>query len=328
MSWIGRAARAFDDVLDRSIVLSFDKSGFARHGKTFCEGDLEVDMTGRVCLVTGANSGLGRVAAGELAQRNATVWMLCRNPERGRQACAQIRSDSGNSRVHLAVVDVADRRSVLDFAEKFRAPRVDVLVHNAGVLSAERSETADGIEATLATHVIGPFLLTSLLIDRLERAEQARVIWVSSGGMYGARMNLEDPQWVRRAFDGVRAYAEAKRAQVVLNELLAAKLVSRGISLYAMHPGWADTPGVRRSLPRFRRHLRKRLRTPAEGADTVVWLSICERVQRRTGLFWFDRRPVPTHLVPWTRESADAGRRLWQLCEELSRTGERKERVA
>jgi NAD(P)-dependent dehydrogenase (short-subunit alcohol dehydrogenase family) len=216
---------------------------------------------------------------------------------------------------------------VSEFVADLEIPRVDVLVHNAGILASERSETAEGIETTLATHVIGPFLLTSLLIDRLERAREARVIWVSSGGMYGASLNLEDPQWAKRDFDGVRAYAEAKRAQVVLNEILAAKFTSLGISFYAMHPGWADTLGVRHSLPRFWWWMRSRLRTPAQGADSAVWLSVCERVEGMTGLFWFDRRPVPTHLVPWTRDSDDDKRRLLKLCEELAQVAAKEEHV-
>ena len=322
------ATRSLDGVLDRSIFFSFDRSGFERHRRAFREEDLDVDMTGKVCLVTGANSGLGKVLAVELARRTATVWMLCRSPDRGRKACADVRRETGNREVHLAVVDVADQRSVSEFAKSFRNPRVDVLVHNAGVLNSERTETDDGIETTLATHVIGPFLLTWLLTDRLGRSEDARVIWVSSGGMYGASLNFPDPQWANRDFDGVRAYAEAKRAQVVLNETLAPRFTSLGISLYAMHPGWADTPGVQHSLPRFWWWMKGRLRTPAQGADCAVWLSVSEQLKGKTGLFWFDRRPVPTHLVPWTRESDEDRRRLLELCEELTRIGGREEQVA
>jgi len=321
-------SRWVDHLLDRSILFSFDKSGFARHSGEFREEDLEVDLTGRVCLVTGANSGLGRVVATELARRQATVWMLCRHPGRGRTACREISLESGNSQVHLATVDISDQGSVSEFVSSFPSPRVDVLVHNAGVLLAERGESVDGIESTLATHVTGPFLLTRLLVERLERSDDARVVWVSSGGMYGARLNVGDLQWLQRQFDGVRAYAEAKRAQVILSELFASRWIGRNISAYAMHPGWADTPGVRRSLPRFWQRLEDRLRTPAEGADTILWLSVCKRLLGRTGLFWFDRQAVPTHLVPWTRGSDKERRCLWKLCEELTHTEEREEKVA
>jgi NAD(P)-dependent dehydrogenase (short-subunit alcohol dehydrogenase family) len=195
---------------------------------------------------------------------------------------------------------------------------VDVLVHNAGVLPDERIETRAGLELTLAIHVVGPFLLTRLLRGNLEKSPDGRVIWVSSGGMYTRRLNLEDPNWTKREYDGVVAYAETKRAQVVLSELWAEELRGSSTSVSAMHPGWADTPAVASSLPRFHRVTRNILRTPAEGADTVVWLAVCSRACESTGRFFFDRKERTTHLLPFTRESEADRRALWDLCERLS----------
>jgi NAD(P)-dependent dehydrogenase (short-subunit alcohol dehydrogenase family) len=241
--------------------------------------------------------------------------LLCRDAARGEAAAERVREQTGNARVSLELCDVSSLASVRAAAERLGAAPVDVLVHNAGVLPDERIETGDGLELTFATHVVGPHLLTRLLRPALERSADARVIWVSSGGMYTRRLNLEDPDWARRAYDGVLAYAETKRAQVVLSELWAEALRRSSVVVNAMHPGWADTPAVRSSLPRFHRIMRQVLRTPAEGADTVVWLAACARARESSGAFFFDREPRRTHLLPFTRESEADRRALWELCE-------------
>jgi NAD(P)-dependent dehydrogenase (short-subunit alcohol dehydrogenase family) len=267
--------------------------------------------------VTGANSGIGYETALALADLGAEVVLLCRSRERGEQAAERVRQQTGNPRVSVEVVDLSDLASVRAAAARLSAAPVDVLVHNAGALPDERIETPDGLELTLATHVVGPFLLTRLLRASLEKSPEARVVWVSSGGMYTRRLQLEDPNWTRRDYDGVIAYAETKRAQVVLSELWAEELRGSPIAVNAMHPGWADTPAVKSSLPRFHRITRNILRTPAEGADTVVWLAACPSL-RSTGRFFFDREERRTHLLPFTRETVRDRRALWRLCERLS----------
>jgi len=310
--WVGRT---LGRVVDPFIVSSFDRTGFRIHSLAFRAADLDVDLTGRRCLVTGANSGIGFETARGLAARGAEVVLLCRNRDRGRSAVAQILSETGNPSVALEVVDMADLRSVRAAAARLGPRPVDVLVHNAGVLPDERVETRDGLELTFATHVVGPFLLTRLLMPNLERSANARVIWVSSGGMYTRRLQVDDPNWEERRYDGVTAYAETKRAQVVLAEMWAEALRRSSVTVNAMHPGWAETPAVKSSLPNFYRLTRLILRTPAEGADTVVWLAASPRVAHRTGLFFFDREPRPTHLLPFTRESGAERQELWRRCE-------------
>jgi len=301
-------------LLDASILFSFDRSGFRRHARSFAPADLDVDLAGRVCLVTGANSGIGFETSRALAERGATVWMLCRDRKRGEHALAEIRRATRSQRVHLVLLDVSDPAAVRRFARDFASPRVDVLVHNAGVLPPGRQVATDGHEITLATHVLGPWRLTRALLPRLRASKDARVVFVSSGGMYTQRLSLDDCEWQRRPYDGVAAYAQTKRMQVVLAELLAEELGTEGVTISAMHPGWADTPAVRSSLPRFWSLMRHRLRTPAEGADTVVWLAASTAARDRSGLFWFDRQPRSTHLLPWTRESASDRSALRELC--------------
>jgi NAD(P)-dependent dehydrogenase (short-subunit alcohol dehydrogenase family) len=305
-------------LLDASILLSFDRTGYRRHAAGFDPADLQANLEGRVCLVTGANSGIGFETALALAARGASVWMLCRNRERGLAAVRDVRGRTGSRRVHPGVLDVSDAASIRRFVQSFEGPVVDVLVHNAGVLPDERTESADGHELTFATHVLGPWLLTKSLLPHLRKSRDARVVFVSSGGMYTQRLSLHDWEWRKRPYDGVAAYAQTKRMQVVLAELLADELRGSGICVNAMHPGWADTPAVRTSLPRFWNVMRRVLRTPAEGADTVVWLAASPAARGETGRFWFDRRARSTHLLPWTRETSEDRQALRRLCERIA----------
>lgn len=316
---LARAAYgALRPVADRSLLLSFDRLGYRLHALAFREDDLDVDMGGRVCLVTGANSGIGWETARALAVRGAEVWLLCRNLERGGAAAEEIRREAGHDRIHLARLDVSEVDSVRAFVERFPSERVHVLVNNAGVLPDERQETSDGIELTFATNVLGPWLLTHLLRPKLAKAAPARVVNVSSGGMYAVRFRPDDTQWKKRPFDGVSAYAETKRAGVILTGLWAEGLRGEGVAVHAMHPGWADTPAVRSSLPRFHQVTRAILRTPEEGADTVVWLACSGAVAASTGRLWFDRSPQSPYWLPWTRESRDDREALWRRCRELA----------
>lgn len=312
--------RLVDAVLDASIYYSFDRTGLLRHQRRFAPRDLDVDMSGRVCVVTGANSGLGREVARGLAQRRADVWLVCRNEARGREARAELLPHSPDGRVFLEQLDVSDLAAVRAFARRFPPERIDVLMHNAGLIPDGRVETAQGLELTLATHVVGPYLLSQLLEPRLRAAGAARVIFVSSGGMYTRKLSLDDIDWRRRPYDGVAAYAQTKRMQVVLAELMAEQWQGRGIGCHAMHPGWADTPGVENSLPNFWKHMAGRLRSPAEGADTALWLAVAAAPGASNGGFWFDRARVSPHYLPFTRESA-ADRRA--LLEFVAKTSER-----
>jgi NAD(P)-dependent dehydrogenase (short-subunit alcohol dehydrogenase family) len=313
--WLGRA---LSHVVDPFIVSSFDRTGFRIHSLTFQPDDLDVDLSGRRCVVTGANSGIGYETALALADLGAEVVLACRSRDRGEEAVQRIQKQTGNARVSLELLDVSDLGAVREAAARLASGPVDVLLHNAGALPDERVETRDGLELTFATHVVGPFLLTRLLRGSLEKSPESRVIWVSSGGMYTRRLNLEDPNWTRRDYDGVLAYAETKRAQVVLAELWAEELRQTPVVVNAMHPGWADTPSVKSSLPRFHRITRNILRTPAEGADTAVWLAACPRAHRWSGRFFFDRKARRTHLLPFTRESSEDRPALWKFCERLS----------
>jgi len=316
--WLGRG---LSQLVDPTVVFSFDRTGFRIHSLAFDPDDLDIDLAGKRCLVTGANSGIGFETALALADLGAEVLLLCRNRERGEAAAARIREQTGSRRVTVVELDMSRLAAVREVAAQLALQPVDVLVHNAGVLPDERVETEDGLELCFATHVAGPHLLTRLLRPALERSRDARIIWVSSGGMYTQRLRLDDPNWKQRRFDGVTAYAETKRAQVVLAELWAHKFAGTAVVVNSMHPGWADTPAVRSSIPGFWRVARKILRTPAEGADTVVWLAASRPGRVVSGCFFFDRAPRRTHWLPWTRETDADRRRLWKLAESSGPAG-------
>ncbi len=298
------------------MIGSFDRLGFERHRRRFRPGDLDVDLEGRTALVTGGNSGLGFATADALARLGAHVFLACRDVERGSRARAALCEATGSKRIELAVLDVSDLDSIRSFATTFVPRQLDLLVHNAGLLPDERTLTRDGLELTFATHVVGPHLLTSQLMPRLTSSPDARVVFVSSGGMYTQRLDLDDLAWERRTYDGVRAYAQTKRMQVVLAARWAEALRGTSVRVYSMHPGWADTPGVVRSLPLFHKVTRAVLRTSAEGADTIVWLCAVARAPEPNGGFFFDRAPVREHWLPWTHETSADRDELWRMCEE------------
>ena len=183
--------------------------------------------------------------------------------------------------------------------------------------------TVDDLELTAQVHVVAPFLLTTLLLPLLRASADARVIFVSSGGMYTRRLDVDALEHPPEPFDGVRAYANAKRAQVVLTGLWARHPAGRGISFHAMHPGWADTPGVQESLPGFRRVMRPLLRSAEQGADTMAWLAAAPEARESNGAFWLDRRPRATTVFPWTRTPEGEAERLWNWC--VARSGVRPE---
>lgn len=319
MSALPFLVRLVRHVTDLVAPYSFNRMGFELNQRGFEPGDLPEDAHGRVALVTGANSGIGLATTRELARRGFDVWMLCRDLRRGTEARDAVAREHGEERVHLSIVDMSSLASIQRFAEEFPLERVDVLVHNAGVLPAEKELTGDGVELTFATNVVGPFALTARLLARLARSDDARVVFVASGGLYAQRLDLSLLEVAPAAFDGVRAYANAKRAQVILAHMFAERLSAHTpITFASMHPGWADTTAVRTSLPKFHAMMQNVLRTAEQGADTVVWLAASHGPRGTPGRFWFDRRVAMEYPLPWTREGQASRDELFARCERLS----------
>ncbi len=311
------AATVSDAILEGPIVPSFTRIGFDVRRRLFRWSELgSYRLAGRVIVVTGATSGLGRAAAEQLARDGATVIVLGRNPDKTAAVVAEIRDATGNANVSAVVADMGDLDSVRRAAEQILGghDRLDVLIHNAGALTHERVDAPDGTEATVASQVVGPFLLTCLLLERLEASAPARVITMSSGGMYSAELTVDGLQMHADDYNGSKQYALAKRAQVTLNEMWAGRVDRRSVVFHSMHPGWADTPGVEEALPTFRKIVGPLLRDAEAGADTMVWLAADDgEPLASTGGFWLDRGVRRIHRLGSTRRSDTPERReqLW-----------------
>jgi NAD(P)-dependent dehydrogenase (short-subunit alcohol dehydrogenase family) len=256
-------------------------------------------------VITGASTGLGLATARMCAKAGASVVLISRDPERGEAALNEVRGlASRDSSVGFLQCDLSDLDSVRQLAAKLAKshPAIDALVLNAGVLLHERRITDDGIELAWATNVVGPYLLEQLLLGQREAAA-GRVVMVTSGGAYSQRLALPEVDAAGDRYDGSAVYARTKRAQIALAELQAEQLADRGIAVHAVHPGWADTPGVQDSLPTFRRLTAPLLRDSDQGADTIAWLALADPPELSSGLLWHDRRPRPRHRVPGQAES-------------------------
>ena len=302
-------AETVDLGLEATVVLSFSRVGCAVRRRVWSWSDPAVgSMAGKVVVVTGATSGLGLAAAKRFAELGASIVAVGRDAARLASARATIAGGGSPARVMAARCDLTRLDDVHALAAQLgdEHDRIDVLVHNAGALAHTYERTPDHLEVTVQTHVVAPFLLTSLLLGRLEATPGARVLTMASGGMYAH--GLGDLDVAPEDFDGVRTYALAKRAQVVLNEQWARRHPS--VSFQALHPGWVDTPGLRTSLPAFARLAGPLLRTPEQGVDTLVWLATGEVAGN--GGFWFDRRRRWTSKLPWTTTTAADAERLWQ----------------
>jgi len=312
------AARIADRALELPIAPSFTRVGYRVRRALFDWDDLDaLDGSGKTVVLTGATSGLGLAAAQRLADADATLVIIGRNPDK----TERVRHDlaAGGADVSAVIADMGDLDQVRRVAEEILAshPRIDVLLHNAGALSADYTDNNAGIELTVASQVIGPFLMTNLLLDALD--PDGRVITMSSGGMYASPLHVDALQMDPGDYGGSEQYARAKRAQVTLNEMWPARTPGRRVDFHVVHPGWADTPGVEDALPTFRRIVGPALRTPDEGADTMVWLALTDDLgDAANGSFWLDRAPRPIHRLPSTKRSDTPDRRdhLW---DEVSR---------
>lgn len=309
-----------DTLLDRSIALGYGSPGLSvRRHLDWWPAELP-RMDGKVVLVTGAASGLGLASARGFAKLGASVRALARSEERAREAVAMITQAVPAADVEPVACDLSSLNHLREFAERFseQEPRLDVLVNNAGVMPQERTRSADGYELMFATHVLAPFALTALLRELLEHSAPARVINVSSGGMYSQSLPAGDLQSEQASYSAKRLYARTKREQVVITERWAQELEGTGVVVHAMHPGWVDTEGVRNWMPVFRVMTRLIIRDPEQGADSIVWLGAADEPLRSSGSFWHDRRIRPTHYrLGASEDSPQEREELWRCCRTL-----------
>ena len=305
MTQIKSVSSCISRALDAAVVPGFSKIGYrVRQLIGNWQAISDFDLRGKTVVITGPTSGLGEQVARQLAATGANLVLVARNEEK----CARVIDEiaplcTGNKPVFVRA-EMGDLESVRSACAAIQQQfaHVDVLIHNAGALLNTRQMSPQGIEQTVASHVVGPFLMTTLLLPLMNGG---RVVTVSSGGMYTSPIpvfaNGESLELPANKYGGSKQYAIAKRAQVTLNEMWAQKQTAT--EFVSMHPGWADTPGVQESIPGFRRVTAPILRSAAEGADTIAWLAAVQPLPGKSGSFWSDREIRPTHKSPRTKKS-------------------------
>jgi NAD(P)-dependent dehydrogenase (short-subunit alcohol dehydrogenase family) len=275
---------------------------------------VNADLKGKCAVVTGASSGIGKEIARGLARQGAAVVMACRNADKAGAVRDELARDSGNENLSVMVLDLADLASVRAFAEAcLRAhPSLDILVNNAGGWTMDRQSSADGFELIWATNVLGPELLTRLLLPALKAAGRARIVNLSSTVAGG--LDLDDVEYKKRKFSGFSAYSQSKQADRMLAWALADELKGGGVTVNALSPGLVKTDLNRalRGPMKFFFALMLPLmgKTPAEGADTAVWLASSPDGADLSGKFFEARKEIPCKF----RDDKAALVRLQALC--------------
>ncbi len=309
-----------DYLADHAILpgmLLFSRFGYALARRFWTEP--AGTLYGRKVVLTGGTSGIGKAAGFQLAEKKAFLTIIARNEKKAQQVQQEIVEKTGNPHVDYLLADLGLMQDIKQVAKKLQDTKIsiDILINNAGALFNERRETSEGFEQTFATDLLGGFYLTELLKKSLSRSPGARIINVASGGMYTQKIAVDDLENSQEPYNGAKAYARAKRGVVILTQIWAAQLQKDGITVHAMHPGWVDTPGIERSLPEFHALVNRILRTPDQGADTIVWLAVSEKAGHSTGRFWLDRRPHETVVFPGTGESEKDRQALWQKLQDM-----------
>ncbi|EED36928.1 dehydrogenase/reductase [Luminiphilus syltensis NOR5-1B] len=284
----------------------FSKYGFRRGRRHW--HPMSTSMKNKHVVITGATSGLGKAAAIALAEAEADLTLVIRDKKKGEQLRQDIAAETGWEQISLEIADLSLVSEVDALVERLRAKDrpIDVLINNAGALFGEYDVTSEGLERSFALLLMSPWRLTEGLHPLLAGHEQpARVINVVSGGMYTERLECDQLVMTPEHYNGPKAYARAKRGLTVLTEQWADAWATDGIVVNAMHPGWADTPGIGSALPTFHKITRSILRTPEEGADSIIWLARAREADTTTGKLFLDREIRTPYLLEKTRESKD-----------------------
>lgn len=278
------------------------------------------DLSNKICIVTGANSGIGKVTARELAKMGAEVIMVCRNQKKGEDALAEVIMDSKNNKVKLMLCDFSSQKSIRAFAEEFKSKydKLHILVNNAGLILSERSMTEDNIESTFAINHLGYFLTTYLLLDLLKASAPARIVSVSSEGHRLGHINFNDINYENNKYKGLNVYCDSKLANILFTKELAKRLHGTGVTANCLHPGViaSNFSSGTKDLFGLAVKLSKRfLMTTEQGAETQIFLASSPEVEGITGEY-FDKKRIKTP----SREAQDpeVAEKLWRMSERMT----------
>lgn len=280
---------------------------------------LNTSMQGKICMVTGANSGIGKATALGLAQMGATMIMVCRDRAKGEEAQNEIKTKSGNNAVDLLLADLSSQQSIRQFIANVqqRYAQLHVLISNAGVFMMSRKETAGGLEMTFAVNYLAPFLLTNLLLDTLKNSAPARIIHVSSESHQSGYFKIDDLQ-AKKGYRSWNAYAQSKVALIMFTYELARRLQGTGVSVNCLHPGFVATHiGQSGTDPVVRAIIKlifSRGISPEEGAKTSIYLASSPDIAGVTGKYF--AKSIPIRSAPITYNES-LQQQLWEQSAKL-----------
>lgn len=276
-------------------------------------------MDNKICMVTGANSGMGKITVLELAKAGATVIMVCRDQKRGNDALSDILMESKSKKVELMLCDFASQKSIRNFAEEFKKKyeSLDVLVNNAGFVAPKRELTVDGVETTFAVNHLGYFLLTNLLIEPIKKSEAARIVNVSSDGHWLGNIDFDNLN-SERGYMSFKAYANSKLANILFTKELSRRLAGTNITTNCLHPGAVNTafadnmPGILKPLGKF---VKSFLLSPEQGAQTQIYLATSPDVANITGEYFSNKKVAKSSK---TSRDPDIAKKLWKVSEQMT----------
>ena len=247
------------------------------------------DLAGKTYIVTGANTGIGKVSAKELARRGARVVLACRSKSKTEPVIEEIKKETGNDQVDFVALDLSDLKSVRACAEQLLAkePKIHGLINNAGLVAKRGAKTPDGYQMTFATNHLGHYLLTRLLLDRMKESGSARIVNVSSQSHYQAKhIDWDAVTQPNKTVVGMKEYAVSKLANVLFTKELARRLDGSGVTAYAVHPGVVATDVWRRVPPPFRWIMKKWMITPEEGAQSTLVCATDPELAAQSGRYY------------------------------------------
>ncbi len=283
--------------------------------------ELTADLTGKVCMVTGATSGIGKAAALALARLGPTLVLVARDRGRGERTLEEIVRETGNGQVELMLADFSSQQQIRQLAKNFLATErpLHILFNNAGVVLMRRQETVDGIETTFAVDHLGYFLLTNLLLERIKASAPARIVSTASDayGHAGGRLDFEDLQSQTR-YSAMKVYGKAKLANILFMRELARRLVGTGVTANCFHPGFVGSNFARNNGPLASVGMlliRPFIRSNEKGAETGVYLCASAAVEGITGRYFFDKKEK--WLKQYAQNDEDA-RRLWEVSQGMT----------